>query len=104
MPVPGEGCFTFDASDPVRFTVNGEGFGFDPRTNRLVFTSEKEYTRTASGPCTVRVVTDVRSVELFIDGEISATFTSYEPEKTVRIEGDVPAVESRIWKLRSIWE
>ncbi len=104
LPVPGEAEFTWDGTDPVRIEVNGHGFTFEPDTRLLRFTSGKEYALTSAGPLSVRIVADVRSVEFFICGEISATFISLPPDKKLAVRGEASRVRGTLWSLRSIWE
>ncbi len=104
LPVPGELMLTIQGDAPVRMTVNGHGFAYDPAAKHLTFTSGKEYTLTSDEPFTVRIITDTRSVEFFICDEISATYFAPDAEKTFSLEGENAKAEGTLWKLRSIWD
>lgn len=98
LPVPGDAELTIPEGQTAAVTVNGQGFRFDGET--FTFTGGKTYRRVGTGELTVRIVTDVRSVEFFLGGEISASYFDGAAEK--RLLSDVPAV-CRVWKLESIW-
>ncbi len=104
LPVPGELLLTPEGDAPLRMTVNGHGFAYDPAAKHLTFTSGKEYTLTSDEPFTVRIITDTRSVEFFICDEISATYFAPDAEKTFSLEGENAKAEGTLWKLRSIWD
>ena len=102
LPLPGDCVLTADASIPFRMTVDGEGFSYSPETGEFLFTSGKSCTRLNGGPIGVRIVTDVHSVEFFVDGGISATFSSLSPDKILSLEGC--AADGVKWELDGIWE
>ena len=104
LPVPGDTELTLNCTSNTQILVNGQGFTYDPTTNKLSFTSGKEYTLISDGPLSVRVITDVRSVEFFICDEISATYSSLDPEKEMNISGTNYSLEGQMWNLNSIWE
>lgn len=99
---PGDCELVFDGAFPARLTVGGEGFAYDPASETLSFTSGKSCTRVSAGALRVRIVTDVHSVEFFVDGGISATFASLAPEKELVLEEG--AADGVKWTLDSIWE
>ncbi len=101
---PGDCELSLDENKPFRLTVSGSGFEYDPAEEggMLRFTSGKSCTRLTDGPIQVRIVTDVHSLEIFVDGGISATFQSSSPEKILAVHGG-EAVGVK-WKLESIWK
>ena len=102
LGMPGDCELVLDGASPARLTVGGEGFEYDPESETLCFTSGKSCTRVSAGALRARIVTDVHSVEFFVDGGISATFASLAPEKErVLEEGAADGVK---WTLDSIWE
>lgn len=106
LPMPSKAEFVFRGKFPCAVMVNGQGFIYDPARKHLVFTSGKEYTLTtdtAEG-LTYRIITDVRSVEFFINGEISASFFNHDREKKLCINGtDAAKIQGCIRHLKSIW-
>ena len=103
VDVPGDAEIEIDAKKPVSITVGREGFTYFPDENLLKFTSGKTYVLTSDGKMNVRVITDVRSVEFFIGGEISATYACLDRDKYIRIAGEEADVFCRLWKVNSIW-
>ena len=102
LSVPGDCELTLGADKPFRLTVNGEGFSFDPADGLFRFTGGKSCTRLRDGDIRVRIVTDTRSIEFFLDGGLTATFADPQPRKTLRLEG--AAACGRKWTLDSIWQ
>jgi len=104
LPVPGETWLMVQGGKTVQVAVNGHGFTYDPVAKHLLFSSGKEYTLTSSKPFTVRIITDIRSIEFFICEEISATYISVDPQKVLNITGEDVQVQSRMWKMQGIWK
>ena len=98
LPVPGDTELTLPGGQAAAVTVNGQGFTFDGKT--FSFTGGKTYRRSGTGALTVRIVTDVRSVEFFLGGEISASYFDGAEEKRLCTD---TAADCRIWELESIW-
>ncbi len=101
---PGDAVFTVDAQRPLRVTVDGRGFVYEPDEHRLCFTSGKCYILTAPRQFTLRVVTDVHSVEYFICDEISATYLSGSEKKILQLQGEAARIQGEIWSMESIWQ
>ena len=104
VPTPSETLFTLDAKESTYVIVNGYGFQYHPDTKKLVFTGGKEYTLAKADVCTVRILTDTRSIEFFISEEISASFICADPEKKIYVSSDHANVSGTTWSLQSIWE
>lgn len=104
LSVPGEAVLTIEKADNMQISVNGHGFTYDTERGHLIFTSGKEYSLSSHKLNTVRIITDKRSVEFFINEEISATYVSLEPDKMMIIQGNDYTVHGKVWELRSIWE
>ncbi len=62
----------------------------------------KAYHLSGNGPVRIRFFTDRRSVEFFINEEISLSFSAYPDEDLIHLEG-VPEMEGSCRELDSIW-
>ncbi|MBQ8994870.1 MAG: glycoside hydrolase family 32 protein [Oscillospiraceae bacterium] len=69
-------------------------------TNRKM---DKKYHLTGEGDVALRIFIDRRSAEVFINDEISMSFSFYPDEETFRIEG-LGSIKAEKYDLRSIWD
>ena len=107
LPMPAETDIVIDTEDQCQVTVCGAGFTYSPADRMLYFTSGKQFRLHGTGALSCRIVTDVRSVEFFIDDEISATYFIYEDGATTKklnISGKDVKVSGKIFDLESIWK
>lgn len=102
--VPGDAELTLTGEKAFACTVGEHGFTYMPEQRLLRFTGGKEYTLENGLPFSMRVVTDVRSVEFFIGKEISASYTDLSSEKCLTVTGKDVSVTGDVWKLESIWK
>ena len=63
----------------------------------------KVYHLSGDGPVRIRFFTDRRSVEFFVNEEISLSFSAYPDEDVLHLEGTAVA-EGRVRDLDSIWK
>lgn len=109
LPNMSEVLLSIKANEPLELKVNGHGFSFDPTDRVLRFTNrkdhKKEYKLRKGQDLKIRLINDVRTTEMFICDEISASFFNYDENgKTLAIESSDAVTSMKIWNLKSIWE
>ena len=104
LDVPGDAEFTVSASSPLRAAVCGQGFDYLPHERLLRFSGGKSYSPAGDGPLSIRIITDRRSTEFFINGEVSASYGCGDAQKTLELYGDDARLDGRLWAMESIWK
>ncbi|MBQ7581031.1 MAG: glycoside hydrolase family 32 protein [Clostridia bacterium] len=109
LPVPSEVLLEIKANEPLELKVNGHGLSYDPKERLLKFTNRKqhnkEYKLQEGKGLKIRMIEDVKTTEMFICDEISATFSDYDDGgKKLTIECKDSITDMKIHKLNSIWE
>lgn len=87
-----------------RLDINGSGITFTAE-NDLIY-PDNERTQSISMPyddVSVKIVTDTRTVEMFINNEFSCSFSVIEKEKTLKISGNDIIADIEDYSLKSIW-
>ena len=103
LQTPAEYCFTLEGDKPVNFTVGKEGFTYTPATRKIVATSGKSYELCLDGAPSFRLFADTRSLEFFINGEISLTYFA-TPDTQPLVISDGVKVQAVKYPLDSIWK
>ncbi len=103
LDTPAEYIFALDGEEPITFTISGYGFTYNPRSRTIRTTRNKEYVLCVDGTPTVRLFTDKRSLEFFINGETSLSYFATPESQPLEISG-VAGIKAKKYKLASIWE
>ena len=103
LPVPGELVFDLESGKNASVYIGGAGFQYDAQSGVITTTSEKKYEFSPEKEFTVRIISDTRSAEMFVGGEISMSFFAKPQQDALVIQVD-SSVRAMVYRLKSIWE
>ncbi len=103
LDVPAEYTFSLDTDHPVSFRINGQGFDYDPATRSISSTGNKTYELCSDQAPKIRMFVDTRSIEFFVEDEISLSYFATPLTQSLTIEG-IESIQATKYELLSIWE
>jgi len=103
LPIPGEVQFLLDRKQDASVTFGGKGFHYDSKTGTIIGSSGKEYTLCANAPLHVQLYVDTRSVEFFVAGQISMSYSVTAKDSFLSVDTGTP-VNATVYPLESIWK
>ncbi|NLG24004.1 MAG: glycoside hydrolase family 32 protein [Clostridiales bacterium] len=92
-----------DAESPVSLALGRMRLRYDPADGACIFGGERTVRLGARGPLRARLLIDRTTVELFVMGEVSATYAMDTENAALAVCGAPGRVSARGWALRSIW-
>lgn len=102
LPVPSEVVLKFNADDNAEVKVCGAGFLYNGKMRKFTISSGYEYELcSAEKEVTVRIFTDTRTVEFFVEDEMSMSFFVKDREKFLCVKSQTET--ANLYRLESIW-
>lgn len=103
LDTPGEYEFTLGREKSVSLMMNGAGFTYNPETHSITSSNGKEYYLCKDKNPEIRMFTDTRSIEFFVNDEIVLSFFVTPETMEFEILGE-ESIFAKKYNLRSIWE
>ena len=98
---PYEAVFTLRKDCDARIQVGAAWFTYDSKNHRIDSSSGKSYELCSDDDLSVRIIVDTRSAEIFLQSEITMSFSVKQAE----IKADCGyLVDGKLYTLKSIWK
>lgn len=103
--VQGDLLMEITCDAPVTVRLGKFGFTYDPATGKAVFDGgEKQFTLQKKGALSLRALTDTCSCEFFLQNEISASYGTSIPGKSLEIRSEGRfSIQGTSYAMKSIW-
>lgn len=93
---------TFSTAENLEIHIGNEFLSYDRESGTVKTSSGAEYRIETSGTLNFRIFADTRSVEIFINDEIGATFFN-DSKSTPIIFTCASPLDATVYTLKSIW-
>lgn len=99
--IPYEIVFTLKKDRDAHIEIGNKWFSFNSKTHTIDSCSEKSYELSSDDDLSVRIIVDKRSAEIYLNNEITMSFSV----KDAAIKADCDySVGAKLYSLKSIWE
>ena len=100
LTTPSETLFTLKKGHNASIRIGNSGFDYCAQDHKIITTASREYAFYSPDDLEVRMITDTRSVEIYLQNEIVVTFHVHPEALSVECDYEIVAEQ---YTLKSIW-